>query len=156
MIVFPSQDNVTSTKSSSNLRLPRAATIFFWKLFHFKQKCSCGIVVFSMAASNWCVGKICHRAIYTKSVGPEITFNCRDLLFCGKMFNSLVYLKHKPIILFLPLFPRSFSWAKETYNWKMSLLVRVQRKALKFECDELKKSFHKKEFLSTSNDFELM
>ena len=41
----PSHDMVTSTKSSSNLRFPRAATIFRWKLFHFRQKCSFGILL---------------------------------------------------------------------------------------------------------------
>ena len=38
--------------------------------------------------------------------------------------------------------------AKETYNWKMSR--RVQRKALKFECDQLKKVFTKIPLTSNS------
>ena len=43
LMSLPSHDMVTSTKSSSNFKLPRAATMFRWKLFHLRQKCSLGI-----------------------------------------------------------------------------------------------------------------
>ena len=58
------------------------------------------------------------------------------------MFNFRIYLEYKNIILF----SRSFSRVKETYNWKMSLVVPFQRKALKFECGELKKVFTRRNF----------
>ena len=145
-MVFPSQDNVTSTKSSSNFRLPRAATMFFWKLFHFKQKCSCGIATFAvLVCVNVCVWVNLPLGNLLKAFDQKLH---SIVELCGVFYS--VYFKHKPIILFLYF----IGLMKETYNWKMS--SRVQRKALKFECDELKKSFHKKKFLSTSDDSELM
>ena len=77
---------------------------------------------------------------FTKSVRPEITFNCQSLCVV-RLF--LFILSISPLYFFFYF----HDLAKETYNWKMSR--RVQRKALKFECDQLKKVFTK--IPSTSN-----
>ena len=143
-MVFPSQDNVTSTKSSSNFRLPRAATIFFWKLFHFKQKCSCGISSQELLLAIGVWTKFATGQFTLKALDQKLHSIVGIFFFCSKTFNSLVYLRHKHIILFFLYFFGLFSRVKETFNWKMSLVILVQRKALKFECDELKKSFHRR------------
>ena len=100
LMVFPSQDNVTSTKSSSNFRLPRAATMFFWKLFHFKQKCSCGIATFAvLVCVNVCVWVNLPLGNLLKAFDQKLHSIVQLLwsVFC------LVYFKHEPIIYFLLL-----------------------------------------------------